>query len=130
MYCNSIIRKTSELKSTKNVAKDMPYIYDVILYYGNNNVVNKPYINKDYLFTQSDEYGDYYSSYGGGRDNYKCEDRNKIRNNKKVIGIKFYKHEKKFGISNIWDDVQTKKCTYPTQKPSKLLERIILLSTV
>jgi len=108
MFINEIIWRYSPSQA-KSIAHDK----DFILYYSFNSIYNiqrKPYIRKGGTF-QSD---------------------------KKLYGEEYAIRKYNLGqaITSTWTDIPSNKTTrkgmvgYPTQKPYKLLERIINLSTV
>jgi DNA modification methylase len=112
--------------------KTIPQIDNIILLYSKDDykIHNKVWIEyPPEKFNKVDKWGRYYESCGGGRSNYKCDEHRKIYKNGKMIGVKFYSHEKKLRVGSIWDDCMSARTPYPTQKPYALLERIILLST-
>jgi len=131
MFINNIIWESSHVYGYDVKIKSMTQHENYIFYYGYNNIINK--IEVDYpieKFNKKDEYGYYYESYGGGRNSLNVLNHKKIIKNNKVVGVKYYAHEKKKKIGNIWTDIKMVKPSYPTEKPYRLMERIICLSTI
>lgn len=132
MFINSIINKKIPVRLYLVQQKYIPVQEEYIHIYGLNPIHNKLWEN-NYTYKYEDERGKYRISTStySKPDTYliklygdKC-----IIKDGKFKGIKRYqKDDKGMRIGNMWD-VQYGGGEYPTQKPYKLLERIICLST-
>ncbi len=141
-----IWRRTTNTGSSKSIAQKYPSNADIILFYTKGATYHFEHIRTDYSekytarFTKQDERGWYYL------DNLKTYSEERLQQliaDKRVEytkggkpRIKNYLHERKGVIlDNIWDDIASinsqakERLGYPTQKPEKLLERIIRTSS-
>jgi len=133
MHINTIVNKKSPVRLYMVQQSYIPSQEEYILIYGFNPIHNKLWEN-NFTYKHEDKYGkyrlkggtyskpdDYLIKYYGNR----C-----IIKDGKVKNIKYYeKDDKGMRIGNCWN-LQYTGGDYPTQKPYKLLERIINLSTI
>jgi DNA modification methylase len=133
MFINSIINKKLLVRLYLVQQKYTPSQEEYILLYGFNPIHNKLWEN-NYRYKFKDDKGKYRIISGGWSkpDEYlinlygdRC-----IVDDGRVKGIKQYQYDDKgMRFGNMWD-LQYGAGDYPTQKPYKLLERVISLSTV
>ena len=123
---------------SRTAKKSFPSMNDIILFYTKTNNSNFNKIFTQYRDTKRLEKG-YHTLVDNGLKKLLVYDENKavkkieqaIKENCKII----YTQVKKPVISNIWDDIAIinpmakERVGYPTQKPLKLLERIIKASS-
>lgn len=146
-FRNEIVWKRSNMKGAKTISNQFGRNHDVIYFYSKaDNYIYKqefkPY-TKEYIkqrFCHHDDKGMYCLQPIGTRTKENIEEFRK--NNKIVITsngferIKFYLDDMKgVALDDIWTDIQTvsqlvnENFNYATQKPEKLLERIIKASS-
>jgi DNA modification methylase len=106
--------------------KTIGHNYDTIYWYGNPSSVK---VEKKMEYKHEDEDGKYNIRTGGCINKLKTD--NVFTNERGTKYIKVYKKQTWTAIPHdYFDGCTTKKGDYPTQKPYKLLERIICLSTI
>ena len=135
MFINTIINKKTVIRLYLVQQKIIPSQEEYIHAYSNNKnyIHSKIYVDKDRVFKHEDAVGIYRIHRCGWSkpDDYLLtyyKDRCIVKDGK-VVGIKYYKADDKGErLGNMWN-IQYGGGSYPTQKPYKLLERIILLST-
>jgi len=146
-FQNEIIwKRTTNTGSSKAISKKYPSNADILLYYTKSATYHFEHIRGKYSekykarFTKKDERGWYYldnlRTYSEERLQQLIAD-NRIEHTKGgKPRIKNYLHERKGMIlDNIWTDIPSlnsqakERLGYPTQKPEKLLERIIQTSS-
>lgn len=147
-FRNEIVWKRATMSGAKAVGKQYGRNHDSILYYskGKDWQYHTQYLpySKEYLkkkFTHKDERGLYRLQPKGTRSDEAIAELRKqgriVEGKTGYIEIKFYFEEMKgVALDDVWLDIKdlrtiqsTEKWNYPTQKPEKLLERIILTSS-
>lgn len=148
-FQNEIVWKRGTMKGAKAVGKQMGRNHDTIFWYAKSEKAKyrTQYIEysdkyvKDF-FKYSDEKGIYRIQPVGTRSDKSLEvfrkDGRLVENGGKIQGIKFYLNEMPgVALDDFWYDitdlgtatVSEENLQYPTQKPEKLIERIIKSST-
>lgn len=146
-FKNSIVWKRDTMRGAKAVANQYGRNHDVILYYSKSPdfIFNRQYIpySEDYIksmFTYKDEKGIYRLQPKGTRSAESMAEFEKqgrvVVSKTGVVNIKFYLDDMKgIALDDVWCDVSNVQGTsnenlnYATQKPEKLLERIIKASS-
>ena len=131
MFINNIVNKSIIIKAHNS--NKIVTVYDNIILYNNcNSLLNARYkVKREYKY--KDDNGRYYRLGNmGGR-----QKKNYLKNNKNFIVVnnqlfqKIYKTKKDCSSPyDNWWELGYSKTLYPTQKPYRLMERIILLSTI
>lgn len=146
-FKNEIVWKRDTMRGAKAVANQYGRNHDVILYYSKSPefVFNRQYVpySEEYIksmFTYRDERGVYRLQPKGTRSAESMAEFEKqgrvVVSKTGVVNIKFYLDDMKgIALDDVWCDIPNVQGTsnenlnYATQKPEKLLERIIKAST-
>lgn len=145
-----IWERTTNSGSSKGIAKKYPNDHDTIFYYNKNNAkytftnlfkeYSQEYIKHYYIYDDNDGNGRYQVQALKTVSNQRLEElksQNRIVEGKgKYLRFKDYLKDKKgVPVNDMWIDIEPvnpigkEKIGYPTQKPEKLLQRIIECAT-
>ena len=123
-FRREIVWSTKTSSGFKAAANNWVRTHDVILFYTKKNIC----FNKQY-WDYSDEYKSRFK---------KCDENGRLYRDDRGSGIKQYLDELKgIPMGDVWDDIMsfqqaatsTEIVGYPTQKPEKIVERIVLASS-
>lgn len=149
-FINEIIWKSGNIKGAKTSADKWGRVFDTIYFYSKNrnslvfetqfkpidlNSKNNKFIHYDSngrLYSRDCPLGDYSED---KIKEFEAQGRIYVTKNGKKQLIRYYDEVKGIAIGNLWDDIDyinqvaNERLDYATQKPEKLLERIIKASS-
>ena len=149
-FINEIIWKSGNIKGAKTSADKWGRVFDTIYFYSKNrnslvfetqfkpidlNSKNNKFIHYDTngrLYSRDCPLGDYSED---KIKEFEAQGRIYVTKNGKKQLIRYYDEVKGIAIGNLWDDIDyinqvaNERLDYATQKPEKLLERIIKASS-
>lgn len=148
-FVNEIIWKSGVVKGAKTTSNSFGRMIDTIFFYSKNNdkifetpfkpidlkSPNNKFIHRDAqgrLYSRDNPLGDYSEE---SIEEFKKQGKIYYTKNGKMQLIRYYDEVKGIAVGNLWDDINyinqvaTERLNYDTQKPEKLLERIIKASS-